>query len=115
MFSPSTYIDLFGGSGLLSNTVKEVYPNAQVVYNDYDDFRGRLAAIPTTNQILADLRLILANEPRGKMIRKEVKQQVISCVERYDKLGNVHIYANNIDATKDLLTGSDGVKFSLNV
>ena len=30
-------------------------------------------------------------------------------------LGNVHIYANNIDRTRALLQGEDGVKFELNV
>ena len=30
-------------------------------------------------------------------------------------LGNVHIYDNNIDRTRDLLAGNDNVKFELNV
>lgn len=30
-------------------------------------------------------------------------------------LGNVHIYANNIDKTRELLAGNDGVRFDLNV
>lgn len=30
-------------------------------------------------------------------------------------LGNVHIYDNNIDRTRDLLSGNDNVKFELNV
>ena len=34
----ATYVDLFGGSGILSHTVKQLKPNAKVVYNDYDDF-----------------------------------------------------------------------------
>lgn len=33
----ATYVDLFGGSGLLSHTVKQKYPNATVIWNDYDD------------------------------------------------------------------------------
>ena len=32
--SDGVYVDLFGGSGLLSHTVKTVYPGARVVYND---------------------------------------------------------------------------------
>lgn len=32
------YVDLFGGSGLLSHAVKSVYPNAQVLWNDFDDW-----------------------------------------------------------------------------
>ena len=30
----ATYIDLFGGSGLLSHTVKTTHPNARVIWND---------------------------------------------------------------------------------
>lgn len=30
-------------------------------------------------------------------------------------LGNVHIYENNIERTRDLLAGNEGVKFDLNV
>lgn len=47
------FVDLFGGSGLLSNTVKELKPTAKVIYNDYDNFTERLEAIPTTNEILS--------------------------------------------------------------
>ncbi len=32
------YVDLFGGSGLLSHVVKSKYPNAKVIYNDFDDY-----------------------------------------------------------------------------
>ena len=31
------------------------------------------------------------------------------------KLGNVHIYENNIDKTEQLLAGNENVKFELNV
>lgn len=42
-YSPTaTYVDLFGGSGLLSHTVKQVYPDAVVVYNDFDGYKNRL-------------------------------------------------------------------------
>ena len=35
----ATYVDLFGGSGLLSHTVKSEYPTARVIYNDFDNYR----------------------------------------------------------------------------
>lgn len=38
----STFVDLFGGSGALSRFVKDARPDALVVWNDYDDFFGRL-------------------------------------------------------------------------
>ena len=59
-YSPTaTYVDLFGGSGLLSHTVKSIYPGAKVVYNDFDNYQERLANIDRTNQLITDLRVIL--------------------------------------------------------
>lgn len=33
-----TFVDLFGGSGLLSHFTKTVRPDARVVYNDFDGY-----------------------------------------------------------------------------
>ena len=46
----ATFIDLFGGSGLLSHIAKRCKPNATVVYNDFDNYRRRLENIPRTNR-----------------------------------------------------------------
>lgn len=50
------FVDLFGGSGLLSHVTKQERPDARVIYNDYDDFHQRLQNIPRTNALLADIR-----------------------------------------------------------
>ena len=50
------FVDLFGGSGLLSRTIKDTLPDALVIYNDFDNYADRLAHIPQTNAILADIR-----------------------------------------------------------
>lgn len=52
------YVDLFVGSGLLSHVAKTMHPEARAIYNDYDNFSQRLATIPNTNVLLADLRQI---------------------------------------------------------
>lgn len=68
--SDAVYVDLFGGSGLLSHAVKSVYPNARVVWNDFDNYAHRLANISKTNKILADFREILKDYPQ-ELRRKE--------------------------------------------
>lgn len=78
----ATYIDLFGGSGLLSHTIKTTHPNARVIWNDYDDFAHRLALIPTTNEIIAKLRPIVANYPKGTRIN-EVKPAILEVLHQY--------------------------------
>ena len=55
------YIDLFGGSGLLSHVTKREKPNATVIYNDFDNYRQRLDNIERTNTLLAELREIVKN------------------------------------------------------
>lgn len=49
----TTFVDLFGGCGLLSHFAHSVRPDARVIYNDFDGYTGRLAAIPITNALLA--------------------------------------------------------------
>ena len=72
----SVFVDLFGGSGLLSRTTKDTLPAARVVYNDFDNYADRLDRIPQTNAILADIRRIVADEPRGQKLSNVVKQRV---------------------------------------
>ena len=47
----TTFVDLFGGSGLLSHIAKFQKPNSTVVYNDFDGYRLRLEHI--TDQRIA--------------------------------------------------------------
>ncbi|MFC6277029.1 DNA adenine methylase [Psittacicella hinzii] len=41
-----TIIDLFGGSGLLAHRAKRRYPNARVIYNDFDNYAKQIEDIP---------------------------------------------------------------------
>lgn len=72
----TVFVDLFGGSGLLSHITKCKRPDATVVYNDYDGYRMRLQAIPQTNTLLADLRDITKNVPRHKPIKGEARERI---------------------------------------
>ena len=72
----TVFVDLFGGSGLLSHIAKRRRPDATVVYNDYDGYRFRLRAIPQTNALLADLRAIAGNVPRHKPIKGEARERI---------------------------------------
>lgn len=98
----ATYVDLFGGSGLLSHTVKSVYPNAKVIYNDYDNFRERIANIGKTNLLIKDLREILKDYPKDKAIIGTVRDQVMQRIELEDKNGYV-----------DYITVSSSILFSM--
>lgn len=88
--SNATYVDLFGGSGLLANTVKQQYPDARVVWNDYDNFSQRLKKIPQTNLLLAKLRPLLVELPRKKRIEPKLKNDLLRVIKAHEfKFGYV--------------------------
>ena len=72
----TVFVDLFGGSGLLSHITKCKRPDATVVYNDYDGYCKRLENIPRTNLLLADLRDIAKNVLRDKPIKGEARERI---------------------------------------
>lgn len=54
-FSGFTVIDLFGGSGLVSHSIKAKRADTRVIWNDYDNFKGRLEMIAETEELRANL------------------------------------------------------------
>lgn len=80
----TTFVDLFGGSGLLSHIAKCQKPNSTVVYNDFDGYRKRLEALPQTNVLLAELRAIV-DVPRNKAIMGTQRELVLSCIRRHER------------------------------
>lgn len=76
------YVDLFGGSGLLAHNVKRLYPTARVVYNDFDNYRQRIEAIPKTNKLLAKIRMLLTGQPKDKIIGEPYRSQIIDLVKK---------------------------------
>ena len=85
----AVFVDLFGGSGLLSHTVKQTFPTARVVYNDYDDYHLRLANIERTNMLLADLRSMITDTPREKKLDEQTKKAILSRIKKEEKSGFV--------------------------
>ena len=83
------FVDLFGGSGLLAHTTRVAKPNATVVYNDYDNYRQRIAAIPTTNALLARIRPLVANVARHARIPDETRLIILDILQQADKQGYV--------------------------
>lgn len=99
----AVYVDLFGGSGLLAHSIKQYLPNSEVVYNDFDNYFERINNIPATNNLLAEIRLIIGDLPRDKQITGIVKDRVIEVVENASKSDFV-----------DFITLSSSLLFSMN-
>lgn len=96
------FVDLFGGSGLLSHIAKHEKPKATVVYNDFDNYRERLANIDRTNTLLADLRVLTKDSPRHKLITGKVREAILSRIAEEEKSGFV-----------DYITVSSSLLFSM--
>lgn len=77
------FVDLFGGSGILSHWTKNTYKDAIVIYNDFDNYRERLNNIPTTNELMKGIREILKDVPHRKLIDEEKTQQIKDLFKDY--------------------------------
>ena len=97
-----TVVDLFGGSGLLSHTAKHVLPGCRVVYNDFDRYVDRLAAVEQTNEILRAIK--------QRLIGVEANQRLTDA-QRADVLGIVSAYEQR-DGYVDIMTIGRNVLFS---
>lgn len=98
----TTFVDLFGGSGLLSHIAKCQKPHSKVVYNDFDGYRLRLEHIPQTNELLARLRGVVS-VPRHKAILGKERELVLSLVREHE-----HLYGY-----VDYITLSSSLMFSM--
>ena len=96
------YIDLFGGSGLLSHVTKREKPNATVIYNDFDNYRQRLDNIERTNTLLAELREIVKKFPMKEKLPPEIRSKILQRLKEEEK-----------DRFVDYITLSSSLMFSM--
>ena len=85
----TVFVDLFGGSGLLSHIAKRINPNCKVVYNDFDNYTQRLRNIDKTNRLLKDIREVLSNYPDSKKVNEEKRSIILKIIEVEDRSGYV--------------------------
>ena len=79
------YVDMFGGSGIISHWIKYLKPDATVIYNDHDFYINRLEKINQTNEILRRIRELVKDvTPREVKISDELKSEIIKLIEEYD-------------------------------
>ena len=99
----TTFVDLFGGSGLLSHITKHFKPHSKVVYNDFDNYCRRIDNIPRTNHLIADIRKMVGDSvPRHKIIKGQLRDVIFNRIEEDLKNGFV-----------DFITLSSSLMFSI--
>lgn len=100
----TVFVDLFGGSGLLSHITKCQKPDATVVYNDFDNYRKRMVHIPQTNRLIADIREIVGDSvPRHRPITGELRELIFNRIEQ----------ENEMTGYIDFITLSSSLMFSM--
>lgn len=81
----TVFVDLFGGSGLLSHITKHFHPESHVIYNDFDNYRLRIDNIPRTNRLLESIRSIASQFDRHKPITGDAREQIFALLEQEEK------------------------------
>lgn len=81
------FIDAFGGSGLLSHNIKQIYPNARVIYNDYDGYCERLAHIEETNKILRAINPYYEKYGKDRSISREDRASIMQILDDFKNKG----------------------------
>lgn len=99
----AVYVDLFGGSGLLSHTIKSNFPTVRVIYNDFDNYRKRLDHIPQTNALLSEIRKIVTGLPKDKKVPLNEKKSILAAIKTAE-LENGYV---------DYITISSSILFSM--
>lgn len=81
-FEEYIFVDLFGGSGLLSQKIKEFLPNNRVIWNDYENYSERLAKIDETEKIRQELyKIVKDKKAKDEMI--EDRREILNILEKY--------------------------------
>lgn len=81
----TVFVDLFGGSGLLSHITKHFHPESRVIYNDFDNYRSRIDNIGRTNRLLSRIRPISDHFKRHKSITGESREQIFQLLEQEER------------------------------
>ena len=90
-----TIVDVFGGSGLLSYTAKQLKPKATVIYNDFDGYTERLKHIDDINR----LRQIIFDNlhgiiPKNGRLSKEIKAKIINKINNFNGYKDLNCLAS---------------------
>ena len=96
------YVDLFGGSGYLSYIVKNVFHDAHVIYNDYDNYMDRIKHIDDTNNILKEIsdKIEPVKLQRENKLNTQLKNIILDIIDNHINNGD---YVDIITLSSQLL------------
>jgi len=108
----TTIIDLFGGSGLLSHTAKQLKPKAKVVYNDFDNYTERLQHTDQTNELISKLyknallseHLLVVKDKIPNGLQSELIEIIEQHQQKYNYVDFITLSSNLVFSGKHALS-----------
>jgi len=108
----STIVDLFGGSGLLVHTTKQLKPKAKVIYNDFDNYTERLKHIDQTNWLISKLykhvsfskHLLLIKYKMSNGLKSELIEIIEEHQQKYGYVDYITLSSNLLFSGKYVLS-----------
>lgn len=83
------FVDLFGGSLALSVAIKNRYPSARVICNDYDNQQERYNNIDRLHEHLCYILNILKNYTKNQKIEGDDRDNIINYLIKQEETGYV--------------------------
>lgn len=88
------FLDVFGGSGLISHNIKQWYPKNRVIWNDYDNYQKRLDNISDTEILRAKIYEVFdINDLREKATQAQ-KQEILDFIQDFEAKGHYVDYVS---------------------
>lgn len=82
------FLDVFGGSGLISHNIKQWYPKNRVIWNDYDNYQERLDNINDTELIRKKIYEVFGiNDTKEKATQQE-RQEILDFIQDFEAKGH---------------------------
>ena len=60
------FVDVFGGSGLLSYWIKQIKPRSTVIYNDFDNYKERIEHVKDTEDLRKIIYPLIDKNKKGR-------------------------------------------------
>lgn len=92
--SDYVFVDLFGGSGIVSHWLKHLKPKSTVIYNDFDNYCDRLNKIDETNEQLSAIRDMIKDFKENEKLPKEISNKIMEYLRTLNEPDLLTLEAN---------------------
>lgn len=108
-FKNYVFIDVFGGSGIISQAIAKLYPNNKVIYNDFDYYTKLLTKsnIDRLNELRTKIYNIAQNYERLAKINDNDSNKIRYLIKRYYPNFETNNKLKNIFAAWLMFNGTD--------